>query len=214
MDARVPVDFDPQQVSLFLEKIAQDCDTELRDIAGKRDAEIARIRGDAYAESHRLFRRSAEQLCARLVLERGRYLARVRSDLRRKKWKILVESQQRALKAVSDRFWNAWEVPDRQWEWSQYWLELARERAGDNTIQITLGKGALENVRARIEETIRDHPAGASVTIDTDTDPGIRIEWGDYVLDGRLTSQSTAITDAVLSRLSNLLHEQDGECSQ
>jgi hypothetical protein len=211
MAERLPTDFDPRQVSLFLEKIALDCDTELRDLAEKRDAEIARIRGDAYAESRRLFRHGAEQLCTRLTLERSRYLARVRSDLRRQQWEILVESQQHVLKAVSDRFWKAWEDPDRQWEWSRYWLESARERAGDNAIRITLGKGALESVRAKIEKTIRDYPVDTSVIIDPDTDPGICIEWGDCMMDGRLASQTAAITDAVLSRLSDLLYEHGGE---
>ena len=211
MAAQLPIDFNPRQVSLFLEKIALDCDTELRDIAQRRDAEIARIRGDAYAESRRLFRHSAEQLSTWLALERNRYLARVRSDLRRQQWEILVESQQQVLEAVSDRFGKAWEDPDRQWEWSRYWLELARERAGDNAIRITLGKGALESVRAKIEKMTRDYPADTSVIIDPDTDPGICIEWVDCMMDGRLSSQTAAITDAVLSRLSDLLYEQAGE---
>jgi vacuolar-type H+-ATPase subunit E/Vma4 len=210
MAARLPVDFNPRQVSLFLEKIALDCDTELLDIAAKRDAEIARIRADAYAESRRLFRHSAEQLSARLALERSRYLARVRSDLRRQQWEILVESQQHVLEAVSDRFRKAWEDPDRQSEWSRYWLELARERAGDNAIRIILGKGALESVRAEIEKMTRDYPADTSVIIDPHADPGICIEWADCIMDGRLSSQTTAITDAVLRRLSDLLYEQGG----
>jgi flagellar biosynthesis/type III secretory pathway protein FliH len=213
MAAHLPVDFNPRQVSLFLEKIALDCDTELHDIAERRDAEIARIRGDAYAESRRLFRHSAEQLRTRLALERNRYLARVRSDLRRQQWEILVESQQHVLKAVSDRFWKAWEDPDRQWEWSRYWLEMARDLAGDNAIQITLGKGALESVRAKIEKTIRGYHTDTSVIIDPETDPGICIEWGDCMMDGRLSSQTAEITDAVLSRLSDLLYEQAGESS-
>lgn len=214
MNARLPTDFDPQQVSLFLDKIAQDCDAELRDIATNRDAEIARIRGEAHAESRQLFRHSAEQLRTRLALERSRYLARARSDLRRQQWEILVESQQRVLEAVSDRYFQAWEDPDRQWEWCRYWLMLALERAGDSVLRIILGKGALESVSAKLEKEIRDCPADSSVIIDANSDPGICIEWGDYVLDGRLTSQSAAMTDAVLSRLSNLLYEQDGESPQ
>lgn len=214
MDAHLPADFDPQQVSLFLDKIAQDCDTELREIEANRDAEIARIRGDAHVESRRLFRHSAEQLRTRLALERSRYLARVHSDLRRQQWEVLVESQQRVLKAVSDRFRKAWENPDRQWEWCRYWLALALERAGDNALRIILGKGALENVRAEVEKETRAHPAGASVIIDTQADPGICIEWSDYLLDGRLASQNTAITDAVLSRLAELLHERNQGASQ
>ena len=213
MDAHLPADFDPQQVSLFLDKIAQDCDTELREIAANRDTEIARISEDAHFESRRLFRHSAEQLRTRLALERSRYLARVRSDLRRQQWEVLVESQQRVLEAVSDRFRKAWENPDRQWEWCRYWLALALERAGDNALRIILGKGVLENVRAGIENEVRDHPAGASVTIDTHADPGICIEWGDYMMDGRLTSQNSAITDAVLSRLSDLLREHNQRIS-
>ncbi len=214
MDSRLPTEFDPQQVSLFLDKIAQDYDAELRDIAANRDAGIARIRGDAYVESRRLFRYSAELLRTRLELERSRYLARVRSDLRRQRWEILVESQQRVLEAVSDRFFKAWEDPDRQWEWCRYWLAAALERAGDNALRIILGKAALESMRAKIEQKICDHPADTSVIVDPDSDSGICIEWGDYLMDGRLTSQSAAITDAVLSRLSNLLYEEDGKSPQ
>lgn len=214
MDSRLPADFDPQQVSLFLDKVAQDCDTELREIAANRDAEIAGVLGDAHVESRRLFRHSAEQLRSRLVLEQSRYLARVRSDLRRQQWEILTESQQRVLEAVSDRFRKAWEDPEGQWEWCRYWLALARERAGDNALRVILGQGALENVRASIEKKISDHAAGASVIIDTQADPGICIEWSDYMMDGRLASQNTAITDAVLSRLSDMLLEQNEGSSQ
>ena len=214
MDTRSPTDFDPQHVALFLDKIAQDCDAELHDIATNRDAEIARIRGEAYAESRQLFRHSAEQLRTRLALERSRYLARARSDLRRQQWEILVESQQRVLEAVSDRYFKSWEDPDRQWEWCRYWLMLALERAGDSVLRIILGKGALQSVCAKLKKEISDCPADSSVIIDADSDPGICIEWGDYVLDGRLTSQSAAMTDAVLSRLSNLLYEQNGESPQ
>ena len=214
MDSRLPADFDPQQVSLFLDKVAQDCDTELREIAANRDAGIARISGDANAESRRLFRHSVEQLRTRLVLEQNRYLARVRSDLRRQQWEILTESQQRVLEAVSDRFLKAWEDPQGQWQWCRYWLALALERAGDNALRVILGNGALEKVRASIEKKISDHAAGASVIIDTQADPGICIEWGDYMMDGRLASQNTAITDAVLSRLSDMLLEQNEGSSQ
>lgn len=214
MDERSPADFDLQQVSLFLDKVAEDCDTELREIAANRDAEIARIRGDAHVESRHLFRHSAEQLRTRLVLEQSRYLARVRSDLRRQQWEILTESQQRVLEAVSDRFRKAWEDPEGQWQWCRYWLALALERAGDNAIRVILGNDALENVRASIEEMIGDHPASATVIIDSQADPGICIEWGDYLMDGRLASQNTAITDAVLSRLSDLLLEQNEGASQ
>ena len=211
MAKRLPVDFDPRQVSLFLEKIELDCESELREIEENRDAEIARIRGEACAESRRLFRHSADQLRTWLALERSRYLARVRSDLRRQRWEILAESQQHVLMVVSDRFRKAWEDPGRQWEWSRYWLEMARERAGDNALQITLGQGGLEGVRAKIEKTIRDYPAGTSVTIDPGTDPGICIAWGDCIMDGRLASQTTAITDAVLNRLAGLLYEESEE---
>jgi len=214
MDEHLPADFDPQQVSLFLDKVAQDCDAELREIAANRDAEIAGVRGDAHVESRRLFRHSAEQLRTRLVLEQSRYLARVRSDLRRQQWEILTESQQRVLEAVSDRFRKAWEDPEGQWEWCRYWLAFALERAGDNALRVILGQGALENVRASIEKKISDHAAGATVIIDTHADPGICIEWSDYMMDGRLASQNTAITDAVLSRLSDLLLEHNEGASQ
>ena len=213
MDAQLPVDFDPRQVSLFLDKIGQDCDNELLEITAKRDAEIAHIRGEAHIESRRLFRHSAELLRTRLALERSRYLARVRSDLRRQRWVILVESQQRVIKAVADRFREAWQDPDRQWKWCRYWLVMARERTGDNEIRVILGNGGLESVRARIEKELTDYPAGVSVIIDTQADSGICIEWGDYVMDGRLASQNTAITDAVLSRLTDLLLERSAESS-
>lgn len=214
MDARLPDNFDAQQVSLFLDKIARECETELRQIACQRDDEIARIRGDAHAESRRLFRHGAAALRARLALERDRYLARVRSELRRRRWDILSESQQRVLEAVAARFSRAWEDPERQWEWCRYWLELALERAGDDALAVTLGQGALDSVRARIEARIGAHRAGASVTVDPDAAPGISIEWDDYVMDGRLGSQSAAITDAVLARLSGLLHAPGAESGQ
>ena len=71
MDEHLPADFDPQQVSLFLDKVAQDCDAELREIAANRDTEIARIRGDAHVESRRLFRHSVEQLHICAILFQG-----------------------------------------------------------------------------------------------------------------------------------------------
>ncbi len=211
MDAHLPADFDPRQVALFLDKIAQDRDTELREIEQQRDADIARIRADAHSESRRLFRQSAEQLRARLALEKSRHLARVRSDLRRQRWEVLAESQQRVLEAVSDRFRKAWEDPQRQWEWCRYWMQLALERAGDEALRVSLGARASASARAQIEQMIRKQPAGAASIIETQADPGICIEWGDYVMDGRLASQSARITDAVLGRLSSLLLESDAE---
>ena len=120
----LPVDFDPQQISPFLEKIARDCDAELRAIAEQRDLDIARLNSEAHAASRRLFRHGADQLRARLELERSRYLARLRSDLRRQHWDILAEAQQRLLETVSERFDDAWKDPQRQWEWCRYWLHI------------------------------------------------------------------------------------------
>ncbi len=211
MDAHLPADFDPRQVALFLDRIARDRDIELREIAQQRDAEIARIRGDAHGESRRLFRQSAEQLRSRLALERNRYLARTRSDLRRQRWEVLAESQLRVLDAVSNRFRKAWEDPQRQWEWCRYWLQQALDRAGDKALRVSLGDDVSARTRANIDQAIGKHPAGASSIIDTRADPGICIEWGDYVMDGRLASQSAAITDSVLGRLSSLLLESDAD---
>lgn len=214
MDTRLPENFDSQQVSRFLDKIAQDCDTELQEIVKKRDAEIARIRSDAHVESRRLFRYSAEQLDVRLTQERSRYLARVRSDLRRRQWELLVASQERILEAISARFHDAWLDPHRQWQWCRYWMEFARQQAGDNAIHIRLGKDALESVRARIAKALSDYPANIAVVIDQEAEPGICIEWGDCILDGRLASQHAAISDMVLSRLFNLLHQPEEESSR
>ena len=211
MDTRIPDNFDPRQVSLFLDKIDRDREAELAEIARRRDTDIAAILGEARAEARRLFRHGAEQLRARLELERSRDLARLRSALRRQQWGILVAAQQQVIAAVAERLRQAWEDPERQTQWCRFWLDAALQQAGGSALEITLGQGAIESVRADIENEVRDHPAGASVKVDSDAEPGIRIEWGDYILDGRLDSQIASISEAVLGRLSDLLNAQDEE---
>ncbi len=210
MDKDLPANFDPQQVSLFLDKIERDRDNELDEIARQRDAEMTHILGDARRESRRVFRQSAAQLRTRLALEQSRDLARLRADLRRRQWEILVAQQQNLLEAVSNRLLGAWQDPDRQWQWCRFWLDAALERAGNHPLEITLGQGASNDLQARLDTAVRGHAAGAAIRFDTSAEPGIRIEWGDYVMDGRLASQIASISDAVLTRLSGLVDEEDG----
>ncbi len=210
MDRELPANFDPQQVSLFLDKIERDRDSELTEIGRQRDAEITRILDDARSESRRIFRQSAALLRARLNMEQDRDLARLRSDLRRRQWEILVALQQQLIEAASSRLVKAWEDPGLQWQWCRFWLEAALQRAGDSPLEITLGQGASDNLRAKIETAVRGHGAGSKIHFDAEAEPGIRIEWGDYVMDGRLASQIGSISDAVLTRLSGLLAAADG----
>lgn len=200
---------DPDQVARFVARIAADRDAELAAVAQARDAEIARLRGAAHAESRRLLRLGAEQVRARLAQERGRHLARVRADLRRREWEILADAQQRVLDAVLERLADAWRDPDRQWEWCRFWLLAALERLAGETPRVTLGRGGLEPVRARLEGWLGERFAGAAVRLDEDVAPGIVIGWGDYLMDGRLASQRQAIGEAVLERLAALLHDAD-----
>ena len=214
MDRDLPASFDPQQVSLFLDKIERDRDNELADIARQREAEVGRILADARSESRRVFRQSAARLRTRLALEHSCDLARLRSELRRRQWDILVTLQQHLLEAVSNRLLEAWKDPERQWQWCRFWLEAALERAGDDPIEITLGQGASHRLHRRIETAVRGHAAGAGIDYDSGAEPGIRIEWGDYLMDGRLASQIASISDAVLARLSSLIYAGDGGLSR
>ena len=210
MDALLPDDFDQRQLAGFLDKIARDCDAELRAIAERRDAEIARISAAAHAESRRLFRQGAQQLRARLALQESRQLARLRSELRRRHWAILAESQQRAFEAVNERFRAAWQDPQRQWEWCRFWLRAALERAGAEPLRIALGRGAARQLAAKIDAETAGRAGDVTVLFEPEAMPGIRIEWGDYVMDGGLDSQVEATADTVLERLSELLHGGDG----
>jgi vacuolar-type H+-ATPase subunit H len=202
-----PIVFDPQQVAPFLEKIARKRDSELSRITRERDAEMARILGDAYREARHLFRRSVQDTRDRLQQEQDRYLARVRSELRRERWKILKSTQAQAVEAIWQRFLQAWDDPSMQLLWCRYWVTQALERAGELPLTVVCGAGAAAETVKELAVDLRQHAAGGEVRSDDGLEPGLVVEWGDYTLDGRLRAQRSEIADRVLSRVAHLMSD-------
>lgn len=202
-----PIVFDPQQVAPFLEKIARERDRELARIARERDAETARILGEAYSEARHLFRHSVEDTRDRLQQEQDRYLARVRSELRRERWKILKSTQAKAVEAIWQRFLQAWDEPPLQLLWCRYWVTQALERAGEMPLTVVCGAGAAAETVRELAVDLRQHAAGGEVRTDDGLEPGLVVEWGDFLLDGRLRAQRSRIADRVLRRLAHLMRD-------
>ncbi|MDH3636913.1 MAG: hypothetical protein OES09_00410 [Gammaproteobacteria bacterium] len=208
-----PLDFDPKHVGTFLAKIDRDRDTTLAVIAKERDKAVAKILTQAHAEARRVFRHSATDARGRMEGQAARHLARVRSDLRRQRWTILVAAQERALGVIWEKFLAAWQDPDRQWHWCSYWLREAFSRVGDQPIQVICGSGTSPATVERLGAELAQHDGDGQLRVDDDAEPGIIVEWGDYILDGRLRSQCPAIAQEILCCLAHLLvDDRDEDC--
>ncbi len=207
MNRRTPIDFEPRDIGAFLKKIEHDRDQELAQIDLRRKSEVRRILGNAYKESHRIHKQAAQQLRARRRLERDRYLAGVRADLRRRRWKVLTRVQQRAADVVWRRLLRAWLDPDRQWTWCRMWLDAALQLAEpEQPLEICLGRGIRREVQTQIETTVSAYGRRWRLALDRELGPGLVIRWQDSMLDGRLRSQCPDVAETLLQRIARVLH--------
>lgn len=201
-----PLSFDPQHVATFLAKIDRDRQAKEAQIAHERDLSVARILADAHAESRRVFRRNAAEARARRESQTARVLARVRSDLLRERWNILVATQQRALEAIWREFLAAWQDPQQQLHWCRYWLREGVRRAAGEPMRVRCGPDILPATMELLRSELASQD-GDAIHVDEHTEPGILVEWGDYILDGRLRSLCPAMAQAVLARVARVLAE-------
>ena len=210
-----PLVFDPQQVAPFLEKIARERESELARIARERDTEVARLLAEAHREARQLFGRSVQETRGRLQQEDERYLARVRSGLRRERWKILKTTQAQAVEAIWQRFLQAWDDPSQQLAWCRYWVRQARERAAASPLTVVCGAGTRSATVEALAADLQQHAAGGELRSDDSLEPGLVIEWGDYTLDGRLRAQCPKIAELVLCRVAHLMSgDPDEACAE
>lgn len=196
-------------VGRFIEKIARE-----------RDAAVARIRAEAREagtalrrntrhESRRLLHASAVQVRAQTHLERQRLLSGLLAQLRRRQWQELQDWVQQGVEEVMVALCARWSDRGRQWEWAQFWLRAAAERAGAQALHVEIGAPVDEVTLHRVEKFLRDHAAGGELHHVPGIGCGLKIAWGPYLLDGTFPAQRGAVETALLARLARQCHECD-----
>ncbi len=203
---RQQVDVEPQQVTVFLDKIARDRDRELQHIETQKHEKIAQLRHEAFTESRRIHHQASQQARARQSQKHDRYLATVNATLRRRHWRLLTEFQQRVADAVWARMMQAWINSEHQWRWCRVWLTEARGRFGSDPMQINLGRGAHSDVCEKIKEMMADYPAHFELQIDDSAPEGIIIRWADHMLDGTLSMQQPELLERALLRITHVIY--------
>jgi hypothetical protein len=202
------VDVEPQQVTVFLDKIARDRDRELQDIETQKQDRIAQLRHEAFAESRRIHHKATEQARATQSQKHDRYLATVNAKLRRRHWRVLTDLQQRVVDAVWERMMQSWNKPGSQWRWCRVWLTEARSRSGSDPMQINLGRGACSDVCERIKVMMADYPGQFELQIDESAPEGIVICWADHMLDGALRMQHPELLESALRRITQIIYPE------
>ena len=207
MNQRPPINFEPQKIEAFLAKIENDLNLELQRVEDQKEKKVKRIHRRAYAEAGRLYKQAAKQAQDRRNLERNRYLAEVRANLRRRRWRLLTKCQTHALDLVWIRFLRAWLDPTSQWSWCRLWLSAARDYSNGTTMHIRLGRGARQEVQAQIETAMQDYQGPWQIELDHEMGPGIVIRWDDVLLDGTLRTQCDGVGRMLLRRFADVLHD-------
>lgn len=203
---RKHADVEPQQVTVFLDKIVRDRDRELQDIETQKRDQIAQLRADAFAESRRVHNKAAKQARATQAQRHDRYLAGVNAKLRRRHWRLLTDLQQRALDAVWTRMMQAWNDAEHQWGWCRAWLTEARSRSGSDPMQVHLGKGARADVCENIKAMMADYPGHCELQTDESAPEGIIIRWADHMLDGTLHMHRPELLERALCRITQIIY--------
>ncbi len=201
-----PVDVEPQQVAVFLDKITRDRDRDLQDIENQKHNKIAQLRREARAASRRVHRQASKQARARQSQMHDRYLATVTAKLRRRRWRVLTDLQQRVVEAVWARMMRAWSDPEHQWKWCRVWLTEARSRSASAPLQINLGKNACPDVKRKINAMMADYPGQFELLKDESAPEGIIIRWADHMLDGTLRMQHEEISERALHRITRIIY--------
>jgi hypothetical protein len=200
------VDVEPQQVTVFLDKIARDRDRELQNIDTRKHEKIAQLRHEAFAESRRIHRQATKQARARQSQKHDRYLATANAKLRRRHWRLLTDLQQRVVDVVWERMMQSWNNPEHQWRWCRMWLNEARSRSRSAPLQINLGRGARSDVCEKIKVMMTDYPGHFELNMDESAPEGITICWTDHMLDGALRMQHPKLLDSALRRIAHIIY--------
>ncbi len=206
MQNRTGLEFDPQQVASFLEKIARDRDRTLQEIEAGKAARIAEIRAGAFAECRNIHRKASAQSRQSQQQMNERYSAVVKARLRRRRWRLMTETQQRLAEAIWLRMIEAWNDGDGQWRWCRYWITAARRASVAAPLQIRLGKGGSADVCDKVKAVMQDYPAQCEVLVDSGDEPGVVVRWPDHLLDGSLRSQYPLIRERALERVAQLIY--------
>ncbi len=203
---RQQVDVEPQQVAIFLDKIARDRDRELQNIDTQKHNKIAQLRGEAIAQSRRIHHQAAKLARARQSQKHDRYLATINAELRRRHWRLLTDLQRRVADAVWARMMQSWNNPQHQWRWCRQWLDAARSRCASLPLQIDLGRGARSDVCEKINATMTDYPGQFELQTDESAPEGIIIRWADHMLDGTLRMQHPQLLENALRRITDIIY--------
>lgn len=194
-------------VEKFLEKIARERDAAILRIRDEIRAAGAALRRQARHESRLVLHAAAARARAQARMERSRHISGLQARLRQGQWRQLQDWVQAGVAAVMNDLGARWRDRRRQWEWAEYWLRAAAERAGELPLRVACDAETDDMTLHRIEKFLAARAAGGEVRRSPQIGPGLKIEWGAYLLDGTLAAQREAIESALLARLARLSHE-------
>ncbi len=199
---------EPQQVRVFLDKIARDRDRELQNIEAQRRDKIVRLRREAFAESRRIHHQASKKARDDQSRKHDRYVATINAKLRRRHWRLLTDLQQRVVDSVWTRMMEAWNDPSTQWRWCRAWVNEARRHSGSDPVHISLGQGGHCDVCNKIERMMADYPGEWNMTIDESSPAGIVIRWAQHLLDGSLRIQQPELQERAMRRITQIVYRE------
>lgn len=211
MNSTTPTAFSGGDVDIFLEKITADREHELQTITTELKRKVGRIRREAYAESRHFFRQQASRAREQQQYIHERHISRARTAVRRRRWQLLQQLQARIMVSVQERLEKAWQDPQAQQTWCEYWLRAAIVHAEGAPLSISLGAGNLSTTQTLIETLVAKYPTPPAISRPENQMPGIVIEWDGARLDGSLASQLAQTEDTVFTALNALLHDDQTE---
>lgn len=202
---REELDFDPRHVETFLTKIYADRDAAISEIRDYADKEIAKIRKEAFRNTHDLARKTIRTTRELEAQERDRYIYKVKAELKREHWKVLAELRQQVLEKARTTFESAWKDPQQQWTWCRSWIATATGLARGQDLEIRLGTGGSKKVLSKIEQMLKGYDGKYTLEIDKAKPAGIVISWPDHYLDGTLMSHCQEVSNEVVDQLAQTL---------
>lgn len=191
-------------MSAFLSAIEVDRDKAISKIQEDADEAIQKILSDAHSQSRQLQNQTNERLRNEMSLRKQKESSRVKSKIRRKRWNSLRQLQNDINQRVIEKMYTAWKEPDWQWSWCEFWLKAIPECNANTPMTVEVTEAVLPETIKKIEQW------GIKNRLDVNLDksllePGLKIKWSDFELDGLIGAQKRTIDTTVLCELTPYL---------
>jgi len=193
-----------QKTQPFISTIEKDRDLAIGKIKEETDVAIKLIFSKAHAQALELQQTTNECLRNELSLRKHKEVSRIQSVIRAKRWEGLKLLQDSISQKVLDRMQSAWGEPEWQWDWCHFWLQVRLEQNDVEPIAISITESVLPQTLEKIEQWADQNKRTLSIE-EPLPEPGLKMQWADFELDGSISAQNLAIDDAVLAELTPLL---------